>query len=217
MLLPGRAIWAARHTARKQLVSGRRSGSGNSKSRKRRPCGLSARQKKIIRTQGSPLRSKKRGQLIQLAPPPPPSDDSDDEADGAEKATSAKAQVPPADIALDQEWIQFQQTVINAPDEREAYDRATVFAEPELASDVPEGFPAQVDEMQDEPEAKLDEEGERRKKEQEERELIMDRLMDEERAQEEADMKVTVMKNRLEALRRKREASRSTKPKPPAS
>jgi zinc finger protein 830 len=138
--------------------------------------------------------------------PLPPSYDSDDEADAID-ATSAKPQGTTAD--LDQEWIRFQQTVINAPDERETYDRATVFAQPDLVLDVPNGFPA--DEAQVEPVAKLDEGGERRRKEQEERELIMDRLMDEERAQEEADMKVVVMKNRLAALRKRREASRSAK------
>ncbi|KAF9234664.1 hypothetical protein BU15DRAFT_52345 [Melanogaster broomeanus] len=140
--------------------------------------------------------------------PPPPSDDSDDEADAVD-ATPAKLQDTTADSTLDQEWIRFQQTVINAPDERETYDRATVFAQPDLISDEPSGFPA--DEVPVEPVAKLDGEGERRRKEQEERELIMDRLMDEERAQEEADMKVVVMKNRLEALRKRREASRSAK------
>jgi zinc finger protein 830 len=40
------------------------------------------------------------------------------------------------------------------------------------------------------------------------RELIMDRLMAEEAAQEEADMKVTLMKGRLEALRKARESAR---------
>jgi zinc finger protein 830 len=36
----------------------------------------------------------------------------------------------------------------------------------------------------------------------------MDRLLDEEAAQEEADMKVFVMKGRLEALKKRREAAR---------
>jgi zinc finger protein 830 len=39
----------------------------------------------------------------------------------------------------------------------------------------------------------------------------MDRLMDEEAAQEEADMKVIVMKRRLEALKKKREAAKAVK------
>jgi zinc finger protein 830 len=36
----------------------------------------------------------------------------------------------------------------------------------------------------------------------------MDRLLDEEAAQEEADMKVTVMKGRLETLRKERQSTR---------
>jgi len=39
----------------------------------------------------------------------------------------------------------------------------------------------------------------------------MDRLLDEERAQEEADMKVTVMKNKLELLKKKRELAKASK------
>ncbi|KAH7884585.1 hypothetical protein F5I97DRAFT_1811654 [Phlebopus sp. FC_14] len=141
--------------------------------------------------------------------PFPPSDDSEEEPEDVKGPQERSV-----DSTIDQEWIHFQQTVVNAPDERETYDRATIFAEPQLVSKLPEGFPStEEDVVQVEPEPDLDEEGARRRKEQEERELIMDRLMDEERAQEEADMKVTMMKNKLEALRRKREASRSTKVK----
>ncbi|KAF9223571.1 hypothetical protein BS17DRAFT_802154 [Gyrodon lividus] len=144
--------------------------------------------------------------------PPPPFNDFDFDGDGMD-TTLVKPHCT-TDSTLDQEFIQFQQTVINAPDDRETYDRATVFAGSELVLDVHKGLPAPADEARAEPKAKLDEEGERRRKEQEERELIMDRLMDEEHAQEEADMKVIVMKNRLAALRKKREVSRSAKLKP---
>ncbi|KAG2341446.1 hypothetical protein BDR05DRAFT_458693 [Suillus weaverae] len=152
------------------------------------------------------------------APPPPPlSDDSDDEEVDLSTVSPAKESGPHAVAVtqpeLDQEWIKFQQTVINAPDAHETYDRATVFAEPDLVSDVAEGFPPLQGENDiPEVEAKLDPDEERRRKDQDEREMIMDRLLDEERAQEEADMKVSVMKSRLEALRIKREAAR-TKPK----
>ncbi|OJA09785.1 hypothetical protein AZE42_07219 [Rhizopogon vesiculosus] len=145
--------------------------------------------------------------------PPPTSYDSDD--DEVDSLLAAPAQASERHVAtlgqseLDQEWIKFQHTVINAPDAREAYDRATVFAEPELAPDATEGFPSLQDEKSPEAEGKLDADEERRRREQEERELIMDRLLDEERAQEEADMKVTVLKSRLEALRTKREAGRT--------
>ncbi|KAG2145237.1 hypothetical protein DEU56DRAFT_789592 [Suillus clintonianus] len=148
------------------------------------------------------------------APPPPLSDDSDDEEVNLSTVAPAK-ESGPHDVAvaqpeLDQEWIKFQQTVINAPDAHETYDRATLFAEPELVSDVAEGFPPlQGEKDPPEVEAKLDPDEERRRKDQDEREMIMDRLLDEERAQEEADMKVSAMKSRLEALRIKREAART--------
>ncbi|KAG1882089.1 hypothetical protein F4604DRAFT_443596 [Suillus subluteus] len=154
---------------------------------------------------------------LSKAPPAPLSDDSDDEDVNLSTVTPAKESGPHTvsvtQPELDQEWIKFQQTVINAPDARETYDRATVFAEPDLASDVAEGFPPlQGEKDPPETEAKLDPDEERRRKDQDEKEMIMDRLLDEERAQEEADMKVSVMKSRLEALRIKREAAR-TKPK----
>lgn len=130
-------------------------------------------------------------------------DDSDDEAESTEHVT----QDP-----LDLEWQQFQQAVLNPPDEKEKYDRATVFAEPEVASETPQGFPSrQPEEADAEEPGKMDEDQIRRQKEEDERELIMDRLMDEERAQEDADMRVTVMKAKLEAMKKKREAAKAAK------
>ncbi|KIK44410.1 hypothetical protein CY34DRAFT_802722 [Suillus luteus UH-Slu-Lm8-n1] len=147
------------------------------------------------------------------APPQPLSDDSDEEEVDPSIVAIAKDSKPHVAVTqpeLDQEWIKFQQIVINAPDAHETYDRATVFAEPDLVSEVAEGLPPlQVEKDPLEVEAKLDPDEERRRKDQDEREMIMDRLMDEERAQEEADMKVSVMKSRLEALRIKREAART--------
>lgn len=142
------------------------------------------------------------------APLPPQSDDEEEEKGETEGAKTGN--VPQPSTAIDLEWEKFQQAVLNPPDEREKYDRATVFAEPELASETPEGFPPQQAE-ETPAEAPKDDEQIRRQKEQDERELIMDRLLDEERAQEEADMKVTVMKGRLEALKKKREAAKASK------
>ncbi|OBZ72663.1 hypothetical protein A0H81_07474 [Grifola frondosa] len=109
--------------------------------------------------------------------PPPPSDESDDEA------------LPAAPTAIDLEWQQFQEAVIDAPDARETYERATIFAEPLLADEVPKGFPAAqtVVAADAAPTEALTEDQLRRKREQEDREIIMDRLLDEEQAQEEAD------------------------------
>jgi zinc finger protein 830 len=139
------------------------------------------------------------------APLPPASDDSEDDPEAAAPVTQSAS-------PLDLEWEKFQQTVVNPPDMRETYDRATVFAEPELASETPEGFPPkQPDGPEVEAPDKMDLEQTRKQKEQDERELIMDRLMDEEAAQEEADMKVAVMKGRLEGLKKKREAAKTLK------
>ncbi|KAJ7104323.1 hypothetical protein B0H15DRAFT_766979 [Mycena belliarum] len=141
------------------------------------------------------------------APLPPPSDDEDDPPAG--QPDPASASVPAT--SLDSEWERFQRDVVNVSDHRDTYENATIMAEPVLASETPEGFPPQQTEDAPEEPNKLKLEEARRQKEQDERELIMDRLLDEERAQEEADMKVTIMKNRLDALRRKREAAKAAR------
>jgi zinc finger protein 830 len=107
--------------------------------------------------------------------------------------------------SIDLEWKEFQRSVVNTPDTQDVYQRATVVVEPEMASSVPEGFPTQ-----NEPQTKstVNAEEKARRIEQEERELIMDRLIDEERAQEDADSRVIVMKQKLAALKRKRELAK---------
>lgn len=138
---------------------------------------------------------------------------SDDENEEEAEQPPATAQSSPS--AVDAEWEQFQQTVLNAPEEskQEAYERATVFAEPVLSSKVPEGFPPlhETGGESDAAPVPPTEDELRRKKEQDEKELIMDRLMDEERAQEEADAKVSMLKQRLENLRRQRLAAKVAK------
>lgn len=140
----------------------------------------------------------------------------DDEMDEEEGAGGEENGAPPSTSqpagGLDDEWTRFQREVINAPDSLETYQNATIMAEPEMAPEVPEGFP-QPSGTEMEVEKPLDEEELRRRKEQDERELIMDRLLEEERAQEEADMKVTVMKSRLDALKKKREAAKAARTK----
>ncbi|KAF5367050.1 hypothetical protein D9758_004055 [Tetrapyrgos nigripes] len=137
--------------------------------------------------------------------------DSEDEGEATDAAAQTLPQRNATPNAIDLEWERFQKEVVNAPDARETYENATVVAEPILASEVPEGFPAPEAEAEPEEPDKLDEDALRQKKEQEERELIMDRLLDEERAQEEADMKVVVMKNKLELLKKKREQAKAGK------
>lgn len=136
--------------------------------------------------------------------------DSDDE--DKEETQEPAAPTQPRS-AIDLEYERFQKELLEAPDFRETYERATVVAEPVLASEVPEGFPTPTGgaEAPVEEKPELTEEEKRQQKDIEEKELIMDRLLEEERAQEEADMKVQMMKNRLEAFKKQREAARAAK------
>ena len=146
--------------------------------------------------------------------PPPREDDDDDEEESPPAGAGAAAAPTAAGDALDLEWQKFQQSVINAPDYQDTYDRATGAAEPMLAEEIPQGFPggeAGADGEEPAKEDVLDEEGLRRKREQEDRELIMDRLLEEEQAQEEADARVSALKTKLEALKQRREAAKAAK------
>ncbi|KAI0077250.1 hypothetical protein K474DRAFT_1580504, partial [Panus rudis PR-1116 ss-1] len=139
--------------------------------------------------------------------------DDDEEQEQEEQVNEEQStEQKPAQTSIDLEWERFQQAVLNPPDPTEAFQRATIIAEPVLASEVPEGFPPRAEDAPEQvQEEELDEEQLRRKKEREDRELIMDRLLDEERAQEEADAKVLLLKNKLEALKRKREVAKAAK------
>lgn len=140
-------------------------------------------------------------------------DDSDDEEAEVSTVPPPAASTNPIDL----EWERFQQTMLGgapAPDalRKNAYDRATVAVEAEL-NDTMEGLPSQLEAVDvgatsEEP---LNDDQLRKIKEQEEKELIMDRMFEEERAQEEADAKVTVLKLRLDALKKKRQAAKAAK------
>jgi zinc finger protein 830 len=108
-------------------------------------------------------------------------------------------------------------------DPQEAYARATIAAEPEL---VPSsgGLPASgrdggaaaagVDgqgegEAEERKKAAVSEAEERRRKEMDERELIIDRLVEEERAQEDAYNRVAMLRNRVQVLKQKRELAKT--------
>ena len=149
-------------------------------------------------------------------------DDDDDDNEG-ETQSNAQTTTQPK-TQLDLEYEQFQATVVSADamdeekeeDRKEAYARATVFAEPELLTNGREGLPTPVGAEDAEPDiaepAKEETEEEKRKRlELEERELIMDRLIEEERAQEEADSRVSLLKAKVEALKKAREMRRGNK------
>ncbi|KAI0788051.1 hypothetical protein C8Q74DRAFT_1167220, partial [Fomes fomentarius] len=138
-------------------------------------------------------------------------DDNEDVEEEGDTTAPAGTGSGPQDV-LDLEWQKFQDSVLNAPDYHETYERATVAAEPVLSTEVPQGFPSAAGDVIDGGEQEEeDEETRRRRKAQEERELIMDRLIEEEQAQEEADAKVSRLKDRLEALKKQREAAKAAK------
>ncbi|CAL1715743.1 unnamed protein product [Somion occarium] len=110
---------------------------------------------------------------------------------------------------IDLEWQQFQQAVLNPPETHETYERATIIAEPVPNPELPTGFPPLASAAEPAPEPELDEEALRRKREQDDREIIMDRLLEEERLQEEADAKVTMLKTRLDMIKKRREAAKA--------
>ncbi|KAF5327699.1 hypothetical protein D9619_004510 [Psilocybe cf. subviscida] len=153
-----------------------------------------------------------------------PEDDEEDEGDtaGAADASTSQAAATAAPGApkneVDLEYERFQHELLAttaaaaSSDKRDAFERATVFAEPIAASTDIEGFPPvnAPDSAEAAPQELTGEEL-RQKKEQEDRELIMDRLLEEERAQEDADTKVQMLKNRIEALRKKREQAKAKK------
>jgi zinc finger protein 830 len=148
--------------------------------------------------------------------PPTQEDDEDDDEEMGGTATVAAAPPPPKS-QFDLEWAAFERDLQSlqkpALDPQEAYARATVAAEPELVPTL-EGLPGQVPAGGEgapvsELEQKISEEEERKRKMQEEHELIMDRLLEEERAQEEADTRVAALKSRVEMLKKKRELAKA--------
>ncbi|KAG8866551.1 hypothetical protein FRC20_008185 [Serendipita sp. 405] len=142
--------------------------------------------------------------------------------------SSSKTQ-PPSQFDL--EWAQFERDVLTTAEKqqneltrREIYERATIVAD-ETTDTTAHGFPEHLQpagEATDTvggrrigavidgevitelpPEDETPEQA-RERKEREERELIMDRIMDEERAQEDADEKLRGLKARLALVKQKR-------------
>ncbi|KAF4614098.1 hypothetical protein D9613_007690 [Agrocybe pediades] len=142
------------------------------------------------------------------------STESDNEDEEFDILNPPKQDAPtvPAPSNVDEEYQRFQQEFLQTNiDPAETYERATVVAEPTLATADTTGFPQTLTDTTPAEPMQLSEEEMRLKKEQEERELIMDRLLAEERAQEDADMRVQLLKARLDAVRRKRDSSKAKK------
>ena len=127
-----------------------------------------------------------------------PSDESNDDANDINLAETTA----PSTSVLDMEYDLFQRGFLT--DRSQTYDQATIVAEPLPASQHIPGFPASTAVL-------AQNEGEKDTRDYDERELIMDRLLEEERAQEDADMRVHLMKNKLEGLKKRREAMKALK------
>jgi zinc finger protein 830 len=163
-------------------------------------------------------------------------DDNDDEMDQDENSHSkpAPAPAPAPKSQFDKEWAAFEREIQGislrrpkgADDPQETktttttYAHATIAAEPELVPRF-EGLPLSADGTVPTLEAAaggVDEAGarkgsgeveERKRKELDERELIIDRLVEEERAQEDAYGRVALLKNRIQMLKQKRELAKA--------
>jgi zinc finger protein 830 len=143
-------------------------------------------------------------------------DGSSDEDEGNSIPIPQEATNNPIDL----EWQRFQQEMLDSNatpyDQRfETFQHATVFAEPELleeAMGLPTPEPPHASVVVAEV-PKNEESRKRKEEEEEEKELIMDRLLEEERAQEEADAKVVLLKGRLDALRKRRKEAKAARVK----
>ena len=162
--------------------------------------------------------------------PPTPDDDDDDEMD--QDGTNAKTVSTPAPAPksqFDLEWAAFEREMLQRPKGGAAandaepttttYAHATIAAEPELVPRF-EGLPVSGEGAAQalETAGGVEEAGarkgsgevdERRRKEMDERELIIDRLVEEERAQEDAYGRVALLKNRIQMLKQKRELAKA--------
>ena len=165
-------------------------------------------------------------------------DDDDKDESPAPKATTTSTSQLDMEWAQFERDLLARPTATSeqAMSRQEIYDRATVAGEEVVVSTADDGFPSHLRRGENassipgigqsgrRPGAVIDGEvvtelppedetpGQARiRKENEERELIMDRIMDEERAQEDADERVRSLKARLALVKQKREAERKRK------
>jgi zinc finger protein 830 len=148
---------------------------------------------------------------------PPPKSQFDMEWDAFERDIQQKPSRPVPPVGANEE------SAADAADPHETFTRATIAAEPELVeSRFEEGLPVDGAGVQEGTTTTGAEEGgrkvseeelERRRKERDERELIMDRLVEEERAQEDAYGRLALLKNRVQMLKQKRELAKAKKGK----
>lgn len=140
---------------------------------------------------------------------PTPSADDEEGEDGEGMQVDglpADQQPPAADDPLAAEYAAFMASVAQtsadaAETQHDTYERATVFAEAAINNDALVGMPVVAERVDEGAPPDDPEETEDQKRVRIDKEIIMDRLVEEERAQEEADMRVILMKRRLEELK----------------
>jgi zinc finger protein 830 len=137
--------------------------------------------------------------------------DDPDKDDSISETSRPQPQPDVAKVAIDLEYERFQRELTKTTDSLDMYNRATIVAEPVVAPTSMPGFPITDAQIKENEIAGPTEEEIRQKREQEDKELIMDRLLEEERAQEDADTRVLLLKNRVELLRKKRQEARDKK------
>lgn len=138
------------------------------------------------------------------------SEGEDSDVEDSNAPTGAQSAVAPI-TAVDLEYERFQRELLSTVDPAKRYNQATIVAEPVAASTYVSSFPIVQAEVAVDISEENKEEELRQKREQDERELIMDRLLEEERAQEDADTRVLLLKNRIEILRKKRLEAKTNK------
>jgi len=129
-----------------------------------------------------------------------PSDESDEDTNDINTAQTNA----PLTSVLDLEYELFQRGFLEGTDRSQTYDQATIVADAVPASPHIPGFPTSTAVF-------AQNEDKKDTRDYDERELIMDRLLEEERAQEDADMRVHLMKSRFEGFKKRREAMKTLK------
>lgn len=140
-------------------------------------------------------------------------EDDVEETDNEEKDPAKRARKDPGEAQVDSEWERFQREVLNAPTATQqpafdSYADATIEVAPELIRGINGLEGVDDDEVEEEVEVKVKEtDAEKRARlEREEREEILARFEEEQRVQDEADERVSALKDRLQRLRQARNA-----------
>jgi len=161
------------------------------------------------------------------APPRDGEREEDEEMMDQDQETTTSTAAPKSQF--DMEWDAFEREMQQPPpvvlegadaagaeatvvDPLVVHARATIAAEPELVSGLvglPAGTQGAADEAAGRKAVAMSEEEGRKRKEMDERELIMDRFVEEERAQEDAYGRVALLRDKVQMLKQKRQLAKA--------